>query len=145
MLKITCLRIFEYIVYLGKNPFEKLYLFAIQQLQIPYRKVFFETCRSSRPKVFCKKGVLWNFGKLTGKHLSLFNKVAVHPFKKMLGSLSYYQKCKKAGCLYYSTLVPRSLSLALDPRPLGPRPPKYCKNKFMNKAYYLFKIILIQD
>ena len=28
------------------------------------------------------------------------------------------------------------------PRPsaLGPQPPKYCKNKFMNKAYYLCKI-----
>ena len=36
--------------------------------------------RSSRPEVFCKKGVLRNFGKFTGKHLlcqSLyFNKVA---------------------------------------------------------------------
>ena len=28
----------------------------------------------------------------------------------------------------------------LDPRPLGPRSPKYCMKKFMNKAYYLFKI-----
>ena len=35
--------------------------------------------RSSRPEVFCKKGVLRNFAKLTGKHLCqspLFNKVA---------------------------------------------------------------------
>ena len=57
------------------------------------------------------------------------------------------------GCLCSSTLDPWPLSLALDPQPLslvlkrglfGPRPPKYCKNKFMNKAYYLFKIILIQ-
>ena len=35
--------------------------------------------RSSRPKVFCKKGVLWNFDKFIGKHpcQSLFsNKVA---------------------------------------------------------------------
>ena len=32
--------------------------------------------RSNRPEVFCKKGVLWNFVKLTGKHLcqSLFLK-----------------------------------------------------------------------
>ena len=37
------------------------------------------TFRSSRPDVFCKKGVLRNFAKFTGKHLrqSLFlNKVA---------------------------------------------------------------------
>ena len=36
------------------------------------------TCRNSRPKVFCKKGVLRNFSKFRGKHLyqSLFlNKV----------------------------------------------------------------------
>ena len=35
--------------------------------------------RSSRPKVFCKKGVLRNFAKFTGKHLCqrlFFNKVA---------------------------------------------------------------------
>ena len=37
-------------------------------------------CRSSRPEVFCKKGVLRNFTKFTGKHLCqslFFNKVAV--------------------------------------------------------------------
>ena len=28
-----------------------------------------DICRSSRPEVFCKKGVLKNFGKFTGKHL----------------------------------------------------------------------------
>ena len=36
-------------------------------------------CRSSRPEVFCKKGVLRNFTKFTGKHLCqslFFNKVA---------------------------------------------------------------------
>ena len=35
--------------------------------------------RSSRPEVFCKKGVLRNFAKFTGKHLRqslFFNKVA---------------------------------------------------------------------
>ena len=35
--------------------------------------------RSSRPEVFCKKGVLRNFAKFTGKHLCqgrIFNKVA---------------------------------------------------------------------
>ena len=35
--------------------------------------------RGSRPEVFCKKGVLTNFAKLTGKHLYqslFFNKVA---------------------------------------------------------------------
>ena len=39
-------------------------------------------CRSSRPDVFCKKGVLRNFTKFTGKHLcqSLF-------FNKVLGLL----------------------------------------------------------
>ena len=35
---------------------------------------FYEVFRSSRPEVFCKKGVLRNFAKFTGKHLcqSLF-------------------------------------------------------------------------
>ena len=36
-------------------------------------------CRSSRPEVFCKKGVFKNFAKFTEKHLCqnlFFNKVA---------------------------------------------------------------------
>ena len=44
--------------------------------------------------------------------------------------------------------VPHPSSLGPYPRPsalVDPWPPKYCKNKFMNKANYLFKIILIQD
>ena len=39
--------------------------------------------RKQRPEMFCKKGVLRNFAKFTGKHLcqSLFNKVAcLRPF-----------------------------------------------------------------
>ena len=38
----------------------------------------FSTCRSSHPEVFCKKGVLRNFPKFTGKYLCqslFFNKV----------------------------------------------------------------------
>ena len=40
---------------------------------------YFIRCRSSRPEVLCKKGVLRNFTKFTGKHLRqslFFNKVA---------------------------------------------------------------------
>ena len=33
---------------------------------------------------------------------------------------------------------------ALGPHLVGPQPPKYCKNKSMNKAYYLLEIILNQ-
>ena len=42
-------------------------------------KYFFKTYRSSHPKVFCKKGVVRNFTKFTGKHLCqslYFKKVA---------------------------------------------------------------------
>ena len=41
--------------------------------------------RNSHPEVFCKKGVLRNFVKFTGKHLCqslFFNKVAYHFIKK---------------------------------------------------------------
>ena len=44
-----------------------------------FGKIILNLARSSRPEVFCKKGVLRNFGKFAGKHLcpSLFsNKVA---------------------------------------------------------------------
>ena len=39
----------------------------------------FVKVKDSRPEVFCKKGVLWNFSKFTGKHLYqslFFNRVA---------------------------------------------------------------------
>ena len=52
---------------------------------------FIVCCQCSRPDMFCKKVVLRNFGKLTGKHLCqslLFNEVAclrpVTLFKKRL-------------------------------------------------------------
>ena len=53
-----------------------------------------ETCRSSRPEVFCKKDVLRNFVNFTGKHLCqslIFNKVAAfrpqHPLWLLLNML----------------------------------------------------------
>ena len=47
----------------------------------------FPSERSSRPEVFCKKGVLKNFTKFTGKHLCqslFFNKVAGFRFATLL-------------------------------------------------------------
>ena len=44
-----------------------------------------EIFRSSRPEVFCKKGVLRNFTKVAGKHLCqslFFNKVALQLYLK---------------------------------------------------------------
>ena len=45
---------------------------------IEFASIKFQISRSSRPEVFCKKSVLRNFGKFTGKHLPqglVFNKV----------------------------------------------------------------------
>ena len=45
----------------------------------PNFQVYYYKNRNSRPEVFCKKGVLRNFVKFTGKHLCqslFFNKVA---------------------------------------------------------------------
>ena len=55
-------------------------LTAFLKKNMQYMKKSFVSDRSSRPKVFCKKGVLRNFTKFTGKHLcqSLF-------FKKVAG------------------------------------------------------------
>ena len=51
---------------------------------------YFLTAGSSRPEVFCKKGVLRNFTKFTGKHLRqslFFNKVAGLIKKEALAQL----------------------------------------------------------
>ena len=49
-------------------------------------------CRSSRSEVFCKKGVLRNFGKFTGKHLcqSLFL-VKLHKTMERVFSCEFYE------------------------------------------------------
>ena len=64
--------------------------------------------RSSRPDVFCKKGVLRNFAKFTGKHLCqslFFNKVVgLRPAKGCLAQVFPCEFCKISentfgGCL----------------------------------------------
>ena len=58
---------------------------TLKSLNIIRSKVNFYKNRSNRPEVFCKKGVLRNFTKFTGKHLCqslLFNKVAALRPKK---------------------------------------------------------------
>ena len=50
--------------------------------------------RSSRPEVFCKKGVLINFIKFTGKHLCqslIFNKVAGLRFATLLKKILWHR------------------------------------------------------
>ena len=53
------------------------------RLHVSFIETFTNSCpyffRSSRPEVFCKKGVLWIFEKFTRKHLAqslFFNKIA---------------------------------------------------------------------
>ena len=50
---------------------------------------------SSRPEVFCKKGILKNFTKFTGKHLRqslLFNKIV--GLRLLILTLKQYEKLK---------------------------------------------------
>ena len=69
--------------FLLKNPFFMFlanFIFAVSHLKIHpaiHLRAVFD--KSSRPEVFCKKGVLKNFAKFTGKDLCqsvFFNKVA---------------------------------------------------------------------
>ena len=68
--------------YLGKMTFQiRTRINRIMKNKLPYcnLRFVFQTERSSRPEMFCKKGVLRNFTKSTGKHLCqslFFNKVA---------------------------------------------------------------------
>ena len=67
--------------------------------------------RSSRPEVFCKKGVLRNFTKFTGKHLCqslFFNKVSgLFTGKHLCQSLSFNEVAgpRPATLLKKETLV----------------------------------------
>ena len=57
-----------------------IYFVWVQRINFSKKlSVLVTTLRSSRPEVFCKKGVLRNFAKFTGKHLCqslFFNKAA---------------------------------------------------------------------
>ena len=56
-----------------------------------------ENIRSSRPEVFCKKGVLRNFAKFTGKHLcqSLF-------YNKVVGQVFSCEVCEICKNTFFS-------------------------------------------
>ena len=75
------LRIWSHL--LKKSLMENFIFCAVIQEYVDHIKnlasVYLRQCRSSRPEVFCKKGVLRNFVKFTGKHLCqslFFNKLA---------------------------------------------------------------------
>ena len=62
-----------------KNRYPPMKLLRKLFTMISWKLLKFFTARSSRKEVFCKKGVLGNFAKFTGKHLCqsiFFNKVA---------------------------------------------------------------------
>ena len=72
--------------------------------------------RSTRPEVFCKKGVLKNFSKFTGKHLCqslFFNKVAGLIKKGTLAQLFSCEFCEisKNTCSYRTPPVAASEEL----------------------------------
>ena len=52
------------------NKWKEVTFFVVQVVLV----LTLQTIRSIRQEVFCKKGVLWNFAKFTGKHMwqSLF-------------------------------------------------------------------------
>ena len=61
------------------NSLKKTYILKKKKGFSWHHRISSALYRSSRPKVFCKKGVLRNFAKFTGKHLCeslFFNKVA---------------------------------------------------------------------
>ena len=105
------------------------------------RKVFFKILTDSQKEHLCK--------------ILFFDKVAVA--FRFLPIINFYSRGKKYlwnffnwrlyGCLCSSTLGPRPLSSVspLGSHLVGRQFPKYCKSKFMDKTYYLFKIIHIQD
>ena len=94
------------------EPLQLLHLFVLEPLLLIVL-AFDEIFRSSRPEVFCKKGVLRNFVKFTGKDLCqslFFNKVAgLRPATLLKERL--WQRCfpvnftKLLGTLFLYTLV----------------------------------------
>ena len=72
------------------------------QTRLPSKKIFFsakwnQRYRSSRPEVFCKKGVLRNFAKFSGKHLRqslFFDKVAGLIKKEALAQVFSCEFCE---------------------------------------------------
>ena len=72
----NCLSVFDHFVGLALKGWFRIN-YTITIIQTLTKRIL--TTRSSRSEVFCKKGVLKNFTKFTGKHLCqslFFNKVA---------------------------------------------------------------------
>ena len=68
------------IVYYGSwHTLKFFFFFTLWPNILAFIEEYISTNKSSRPEVFCEKGVLKNFTKVTGKHLCqslFFNKVA---------------------------------------------------------------------
>ena len=67
-------------------------------------------------------------------------------FSNLLSKTDLKNYFLKGDCvLRPPALGPYRRSLNFGLQLVGLRPPQYCKCKLMNKAYYLFKIMVIQD
>ena len=76
--------------------------------KIIYNFVWIYLGRSSRPDVFCKKGVLRNIAKLTGKHLCqsvFFNKVAGLCKKRDYGTGVFSEFCEISNNTFFTELL----------------------------------------
>ena len=74
--------------------------------------------RSSRPEVFCRKGVLGNFAKFTGKHLCqslFFNKVTGQAYsfikKEILAQVFSCEFCEISKNTYFYRTPPVAASV----------------------------------
>ena len=103
------------------------YLFQKEVLYINFRKAYLGSCqtftRSSRPEVFCKKGVITNFVKFTGKHVC-----------KSLSFLTKLQACKVAG-LIPATLLKKTLWHSCFPVNFA----KFLRTPFLQNTNYPVK------
>ena len=82
--------------------------------KIIYNFVWIYLGRSSRPDVFCKKSILRNIAKLTGKHLleSLsFNKVAGLCKKRDSGTGAFNEFCETSNNTFFCRTSPVAASV----------------------------------
>ena len=89
--------------------------------KLPFGVIF----RSSRPEVFCKKGVLRNFAKFTGKHLcqSLFQSCRSHAWnfikKETLAEVFFCEFCENSKSTFSYRIAPVAASERGYKRPMG--------------------------
>ena len=115
LLKMFCLEIFKKFKYISPKVLNIHASIKKNMLEVTILPSWVNNSRSSRPKVFCKKGVLKNFAKFTCARVSFLIKLQKETLAQLF-SCEFYEISKNThgGCFCNSKAIMTRLVLLIN-------------------------------